>query len=105
MKLVNRQRLHAVEPHLTDVRQLALDIQKRRPVLVETVVASGEAADVELIDDEILELRRIEWSPLERIGGEYDRTVATRRVGSREFGIDHVASGGIEPLERIAAVL
>ena len=75
-ELLDRERLNAVESQLADVAQLALDVRETRPRFVELVAAAGEAADVALINDEILEPRGSEGRPRERIGTEHDRTVA-----------------------------
>ena len=47
--------LHAVEAHGADIAELPLDVREGRPRGVQVIVAAREAADVELVDDEVLD--------------------------------------------------
>ncbi len=96
--------LDAIESHLGDISELALEIAKRRPPRVEFVIPSGETADVQLVDDEVVEARRVERRPAHQIVGDDDGGVAAGRIGPRQLRAEDVAGSGIERLENIRAV-
>ena len=99
--LLNGQGLRSqLKPISRDVAELALDLRERRPVRVVLVAAPGEGADVELVDQEVLERAGGRTAPTG--SGPASGTIeALRLVGSLRVSSELSTSraAGVEPLE------
>ena len=100
--LLHRQRLDAAEAQLLDVAELALDLLEGRPLDAVLVAAPGEGADVELVDQEVLEARRVERRPRVGTPVRYEGGVAAVADRPGELGAEHVARRRVEPFQDLA---